>query len=173
MLILLIRKYFILISMTSKVIEGHKSSSNFSVIPTLPPLDGPLMLPPPNCEEFSHSPSRSLFPSRSFFPSLFLFPPLSLFPSLSLTHSLYIPLLLYAKIILHTAKCIQIRSISICHLPFRKVILGIRLSCQAFWCRFLVRPLFMLYFAVREIYEEFKEKSFLSLSPSLSLFYSI
>ena len=32
--------------MTSKVIEGHKSSSNFSVNQTLPLLDGPLMLPP-------------------------------------------------------------------------------------------------------------------------------
>jgi hypothetical protein len=31
--------------MTSKVIEGHKSSSNFSVNPTLPLMDGPLMLP--------------------------------------------------------------------------------------------------------------------------------
>ena len=31
--------------MTSKVIEGHKSSSNFSVNPTLPLMYGPLMLP--------------------------------------------------------------------------------------------------------------------------------
>ena len=31
--------------MTSKVIQGHKSSSNFSVNPTLPLMDGPLMLP--------------------------------------------------------------------------------------------------------------------------------
>ena len=31
--------------MTSKVIEGHKSSSNFSVNPTLPLMDGMLMLP--------------------------------------------------------------------------------------------------------------------------------
>jgi hypothetical protein len=31
--------------MTSKVIEGHKCSSNFSVNPTLPLMDGPLMLP--------------------------------------------------------------------------------------------------------------------------------
>ena len=72
--------------MTSKVIEGHKSTSNFSVNPTLPLLDGPLMLPSPNCEEFSLSLSISF--------------------SLSLTLSLYIPLylslLLYAKIILST-----------------------------------------------------------------------
>ena len=34
--------------MTSKVIEGHKRSSNFSVNPTLPLLDA-LMLPPSNC----------------------------------------------------------------------------------------------------------------------------
>ena len=65
--------YFI----TSKVIEGHKSSSNFSVNQTLPLLDGPLMLPPS---------SRSLF------------------PSLSLTFSLYLPLLLYAKNNVHTTK---------------------------------------------------------------------
>ena len=43
---------FILI-MTSKVIEGHKSSSNFRVNPTLPLLDDPLMLPPPNCVDLS------------------------------------------------------------------------------------------------------------------------
>ena len=35
MLILWIHKYLILITMTSKVIEGHKISSNFSVNPTL------------------------------------------------------------------------------------------------------------------------------------------
>ena len=34
MIILCIRKYFIYISMTSKGIEGHKSSFNFSVNPT-------------------------------------------------------------------------------------------------------------------------------------------
>ena len=61
--ILWIRKYFIWISMTLKVIEGNKSSSNFSVNPTLSLLDGLLMLPSPNCVVFSHLPSRSLFPS--------------------------------------------------------------------------------------------------------------
>ena len=45
MLILWIRKYSIYVSMTSKVIEGHKIISNLSVNPTLPLLDGPLMLP--------------------------------------------------------------------------------------------------------------------------------
>ena len=38
--------------MTSKVIEGHKSSSNFSVSPTLPLMDGPLnrwCFPPKLC----------------------------------------------------------------------------------------------------------------------------
>ena len=54
--------------MTSKVIEGHKSSSNFSVNPTLPLLNGSLLLPPPNCVDLSIY--------------------LSLFPSLSLTLSL-------------------------------------------------------------------------------------
>ena len=41
--------------MTSKVIEGHKSSSNFCANPTLPLLDGPLMLPPTNCVDLSLS----------------------------------------------------------------------------------------------------------------------
>ena len=79
--------------MTSKVIEGHKSSSNFSVNPTLPLLDGPLMLPPPNCVYLylSHSISFSL--------------PLLLSLTLSLYIPLYLPLSLYAKINLHTAKC--------------------------------------------------------------------
>ena len=45
MFILWICKYFILIYMTSNIIEGHTSSSNFSVNPTLPLLHGPLMLP--------------------------------------------------------------------------------------------------------------------------------
>ena len=54
--------------MTSKVIEGHESSSDFSVNPTLPLLDGRLMLPSLNCVDFSHSPSRSL--TRSLYPSL-------------------------------------------------------------------------------------------------------
>ena len=35
--------------MTSKVIEGQKSLSNFTVNQTLPLLDGPLILPSPNC----------------------------------------------------------------------------------------------------------------------------
>ena len=39
--------------MTSKVTEGHKSSSNFSVNTTL--LDGPLMLPSLNCGDLSLS----------------------------------------------------------------------------------------------------------------------
>ena len=52
--------------MTSKVIEGHKSSSNFSVNPTLPLLDCLLMLPPQNCVKISHSLSCSLFPSLSW-----------------------------------------------------------------------------------------------------------
>ena len=62
--------------MTSKVIQGLKSSSNFSVNPTLPLLDGPSMLPSPYCLEFSHSPSLHLFslPRLSF--------TLSLYPSL-------------------------------------------------------------------------------------------
>ena len=67
--------------MTSKVIASHKSSSNFSVNPTLPLLDG-------------HSPSCSLFPSFSL--------------TLSLYIPLYLPLLLYAKNNLHTAKCFLI-----------------------------------------------------------------
>ena len=60
--------------MTSKVIEGHKSSYNFSVNPTLPLLDGPLMLPSTNCVGFSYSLSRSLFTS--------LFLTISIYPSL-------------------------------------------------------------------------------------------
>ena len=59
MLILWINKYFIKISMTSKVIEGHKSSSNFSVNLTFPLIDGPLMLPYPNCGDLSLSLSES------------------------------------------------------------------------------------------------------------------
>ena len=85
--------------MTFKVIEDHKKSSNFSVNPTLPLLDASLSK---LCG--SHSPSCSLF------------------PSLSLTLYLYIPLLLYAKINLHTVKCFQIGSISICHSLLHKVI---------------------------------------------------
>ena len=89
--------------MNSKVIEGYKILSNFSINPTIPLLDGPLILPSPNCVD------------------------LSLFPSLSLTLSLYIPLyltlLLYARINIHTSKCFQIRSISICHSLLSKAIL--------------------------------------------------
>ena len=66
--------------MTSKVIEDHKSSSNFSVNPTLPLLDG-------------RSPFCSIFTSLT----------------LSLSIYIYIPLLLYAKNNLHTAKCFWIR----------------------------------------------------------------
>ena len=57
--------------MTSKVIEGHKSSSNFSLNPT--PNGWSVDASLPNCVYFSFSHSQSL----------------SLFPSLSLTHSLY------------------------------------------------------------------------------------
>ena len=57
--------------MTSKVIEGHKSSSNFSVNLTLPLLHGPLMLPSPYCSDFSHS--QSLLSSPLFrLPSLYI-----------------------------------------------------------------------------------------------------
>ena len=45
--------------MTSEVIEGHKSSSNFSINPTLSQLDSPMMLPPLNCVDLSLSPSLS------------------------------------------------------------------------------------------------------------------
>ena len=46
----------------SKVIEGHKSSSNFSVNPTLPLMDGPLMLPS-QIVCISLSLTHSLYPS--------------------------------------------------------------------------------------------------------------
>ena len=78
-----------------------------------------------------------------------------LFLLLSLYIPLYLPLLLYAKINLHIAKC--------------------------FWIRFLVRPLFKLYFAAREILRAIKGEMFSSslsspfhslslslISPSLS-----
>ena len=43
-------------------LKGHNSTSHFSVNPTLPLLDGPLMLPSTNCVDLSlsHCPSRSL-----------------------------------------------------------------------------------------------------------------
>ena len=72
-------------SMTSKVIEGHKSSSNFSVNPTLPLMDGPFMLP-------SQIVCISL--------NLVLYSPLFLL--LSLYIPLYLPLLLHANINLHS-----------------------------------------------------------------------
>ena len=52
--------------MTSKVIEGHKKLSNFSVNPALLLLDGPLMLHPPYCGVFL-SISVSLSISLSLF----------------------------------------------------------------------------------------------------------
>ena len=56
--------------MTSKVIEGPKSSSNFSVNPTLPLIDGPLMLPHELCVFLSISFSIPLYLSYSFSISL-------------------------------------------------------------------------------------------------------
>ena len=53
-----------------KAIEGHKSSSNFSVNPTLPLLDGPLMLPPPNCVYLNLSLSILFSLPLSFYYSL-------------------------------------------------------------------------------------------------------
>ena len=70
--------------MTSKVIEGHKSASNFSVNPTLPVLDDPLMLPSPNCVDYYHFPFRFLL--------------------LSLSIPFYLPLLLHAKFNLHSKR---------------------------------------------------------------------
>ena len=66
--------------MASKVIEGHKSSSNFSVNPTLPLMDGPLMLP-----------SQIVCIYLSLTLHLFLYYPLFLL--LSLYIPLYLPLL--------------------------------------------------------------------------------
>ena len=90
MLMLWICKYFIFISMTSKVIEGHKSLSNFSVNPTLLLLDGPLMLPSPNYMDLSLYLSFSLTLHLVFSSPLFLL--------LSLHIPLYHPLLLNANI---------------------------------------------------------------------------
>ena len=75
MLILWISKYFIQICMPSKVIEGHKSSSNFSINPTLPLLDGPFMLPSPNCVDLSLSILFSLSLSFSYSLSISLSSP--------------------------------------------------------------------------------------------------
>ena len=69
-------------------LKGHKSSSMFSVNPTLPLLDGPLMLPPPNCVDFSLT--------------LHLVLSSTIFLLLSLYIPLYLPLLLYANINLHS-----------------------------------------------------------------------
>ena len=62
---------FYLMKYDLKGIEGHKSLSNFSVNPTLPLMDGPLMLPPNLCVFLSF---------------------LVLYSPLFLLHSLYIPL---------------------------------------------------------------------------------
>ena len=75
-------------------------------------------------------------------------------------------------------------SISICHSHLRKVILRIRLSSKAFWCCFLIRPLFTHYFAIREILRGIKGEIFspsiffplsllLSFSLSFLLFFSL
>ena len=85
-----IRKNLIYISMTSKVIESHKSSSNFSFNPTIPLLDSPLMLPAPNFVDLSHS--------------IFLTLHLLSSPLFTLL-TLYLPLMLDANINLHTEKC--------------------------------------------------------------------
>ena len=78
--IIMNNKYFIDISMTSKVIEGHQSSSNFSVNPTLP-----LMLPSPNCGDLSLSLDLHLVISFT----LYLLLSLSLYPPLSPSFDLY------------------------------------------------------------------------------------
>ena len=75
----------------SKVIEGHKSSSNFSVNPTLPLMDGPLMLP-----------SKIVCISLSLTLHRVLYSPLFLL--LSLYIPLYLPLLLHANINLHSQR---------------------------------------------------------------------
>ena len=62
--------------MTSKVIEVHKSTSNFSVNPTLPLIDGPLMLP-----------SQIVCISLSLTLHLVLYSPLSFSYSLSISLS--------------------------------------------------------------------------------------
>ena len=76
--------------MTSEVIKGHKSSFNFSVNPTLPLLDCPLILPSPNCADLSLT------------LHLVLFSPLFLLNSLYIP--LYLPLLFHANINLHSKR---------------------------------------------------------------------
>ena len=56
--------------MTSKVIEGQKSSSIFSVNPTLPLMDGPLMLPSQIVALTLHLVLYSLSLTLSLYPSL-------------------------------------------------------------------------------------------------------
>ena len=68
--------------MTSKVIKGHKSSSNFTVNPTLPLLDGPLILPSPNCVYLFLSLSISFSLPLSFSYSLSISLSTSLFCSM-------------------------------------------------------------------------------------------
>ena len=68
--------------MTSNVIEGHKRSSNFSINPTLPLIDGPLMLL-----------SQIVYISLSLTLHLFLYSPIFLL--LILYIPLYLPLLLH------------------------------------------------------------------------------
>ena len=77
--------------MTSKVIEGHKSSSNFSVNPTLPLMDGTLMLP-----------SQIVCISLTLTLHLVLYSPLFLL--LSLYTPLYLPIFLHANIDLHSER---------------------------------------------------------------------
>ena len=80
---------FHLRSMTLKVIDGHKSSSNFSVNPTLPLMDGRLML------------TSQIVCISLFFLTLHLVLYSPLFLLLSLFIPLYLPLLLHANINLH------------------------------------------------------------------------
>ena len=97
----------ILKSMTSKVNKGHKSSSIFSVNPTLPLLDGPLILNPSNMV-------GSLSLSTSF--SL----PLSLSYCLSTYIPLYLPLYFSVNINLHTVYREMFLQIFIRHISFHK-----------------------------------------------------
>ena len=63
-------------------LKGHKSSSNFTVNPTLPLLDGPLILPSPNCLYLFLSLSISFSLPLSFFYSLSISLSTSLFCSM-------------------------------------------------------------------------------------------